>query len=231
MAKNIKHNSSKLDKWKHTSRFEEMVGADKLTKKLDDKEIQDKEFWEAYNDPKKMIEYVSKYGDTEIKNPYIKEIEKFAIENSSEKVPGFPLKGYTKEFKNDDPTTYLSNKDQQKNMLLDTIDAKQKKLEKKVATMGDRKSDGLWKKFVDQNADMKLVAKKPTPIQPTLPGADWDWRLAPWWEYPSDDDAPPATPKEEARITFKEFLKRTKTKPDPDLDKGLGYLLGVKGGK
>ena len=203
MAKNIKHNSSKLDKWKHTSRLEEMVGADRITKKLDDKEIQDKEFWDAYNDPKKMIKYVSKYGDTEIKNPYIKEIEKFAIENSSEKVPGFPLK--------ESPT--------------------KAEIEKKVATMGDRKSDGLWKKFVDQNADMKLVAKKPTPIQPTLPGADWDWRLAPWWEYPSDDDAPPAAPKEEARISFKEFLKRTKTKTDPDIDKGLGYLLGVKGGK
>ena len=37
-------------------------------------------------------------------------------------------KGYTREFKNDDPTTALSHIDQQKRMLLDTIDdAKPKK--------------------------------------------------------------------------------------------------------
>ena len=34
-------------------------------------------------------------------------------------------KGYTREFKSEDPSTYLSNEDQQKNMLLDTINAKQ----------------------------------------------------------------------------------------------------------
>ena len=38
-------------------------------------------------------------------------------------------KGYTREFKNDDPTTALSHIDQQKRMLLDTIDdAKPKKV-------------------------------------------------------------------------------------------------------
>ena len=40
-------------------------------------------------------------------------------------------KGYTREFRNDDPTTALTNEDQQKNLLLDTIDdAKEKKIKK-----------------------------------------------------------------------------------------------------
>ncbi len=42
-------------------------------------------------------------------------------------------KGYTREFRSDDPTTYLTNVEQQKNMLLDTIDdAKAKKINKWV---------------------------------------------------------------------------------------------------
>ena len=47
-------------------------------------------------------------------------------------------KGYTKQFKSDDPTTYLTNEDQQKNMLLDMIDdevekkVKEKKINKYV---------------------------------------------------------------------------------------------------
>ena len=41
-------------------------------------------------------------------------------------------KGYTREFRSDDPTTYLTNVEQQKNMLLDTIDdAKAKKIKNK----------------------------------------------------------------------------------------------------
>ena len=40
-------------------------------------------------------------------------------------------KHYTREFRNDDPTTYLTDVEQQKNMLLDTIDdAKAKKIKK-----------------------------------------------------------------------------------------------------
>ena len=38
-------------------------------------------------------------------------------------------KGYTKQYKNDDPTTHLTDVEQQKNVLLDTIDdAKAKKI-------------------------------------------------------------------------------------------------------
>ena len=41
-------------------------------------------------------------------------------------------KGYTKEFRNDDPTTALSHIDQQKAMLLDTIDDAKQKPKKRV---------------------------------------------------------------------------------------------------
>ena len=39
--------------------------------------------------------------------------------------------GYTKQFRSDDPSTYMTNVEQQKNLLLDTIDdAKAKKIKK-----------------------------------------------------------------------------------------------------
>ena len=42
-------------------------------------------------------------------------------------------KGYTKQYKNDDPTTHLTDVEQQKNMLLDTIDdAMERKKIKKI---------------------------------------------------------------------------------------------------
>jgi len=80
------------------------------------------------------------------------------------------------------------------------------------------------KKIYDLEGNEIRVAVLPK--QPPLPGLDWDWRLAPWQDYPHDDDASP--PKEEARMTFKEFLKAIKTKRDPNLDKGLASILGVK---
>ena len=41
-------------------------------------------------------------------------------------------KGYTREFRNDDPTTALTNEDQMKGMLLDTIDDAKSLLQKKI---------------------------------------------------------------------------------------------------
>ena len=41
-------------------------------------------------------------------------------------------KGYTKQYRNDDPTTHLTNEDQQKAMLLDTIDDAKQKTKKRV---------------------------------------------------------------------------------------------------
>ena len=41
-------------------------------------------------------------------------------------------KGYTKQYRNDDPTTHLTDVNQQKNMLLDMIDDEVEKKVKKV---------------------------------------------------------------------------------------------------
>tara|TARA_R110000824_G_scaffold160399_3_gene335150 strand:+ start:2539 stop:3180 length:642 start_codon:yes stop_codon:yes gene_type:complete len=35
---------------------------------------------------------------------------------------------------------------------------------------------------------------------------------------------------EKRKISFEEFLKKSETKPDADLEKGLGWLLGIKNG-
>ena len=85
-------------------------------------------------------------------------------------------------------------------------------------------------KFVDKDLLASLEPPKPRPEI-----LDWDWRLAPWQDYPEDDDAP--APPKLARHPFikttdryARLLKELETKPDPDLDKGLGYLLGTKNG-
>ena len=53
-------------------------------------------------------------------------------------------KGYTREFRNDDPTTALSHIDQQKAMLLDTIDdAKPKKINNYVAPEIDQSINSI----------------------------------------------------------------------------------------
>ena len=68
---------------------------------------------------------------------------------------------------------------------------------------------------------VKEEKPKPKPLKP-----DWDWNLAPWYDYPEDDDLP--KPK---AMSYADFLKQTKSKPDPDLDNGLGYLLAMHKGK
>ena len=81
-------------------------------------------------------------------------------------------------------------------------------------------------KFVDRDLLASLDPNKPKPRPEIL---DWDWRLAPWQHYPDDDDVRRKLilqRKLEAKL-----LEALKTKPDPDLDKGLGYLLGTKDGK
>ena len=70
------------------------------------------------------------------------------------------------------------------------------------------------------------LAKADTKPKPTPP--IFDWRIAPWTDYPEDDDVP-EEPK--ARMmSWEEFLEATKIDKDPDVDKGLGYLLGTKRG-
>ena len=43
------------------------------------------------------------------------------------------------------------------------------------------------------------IAKKPIkPLAPLDPL--YDWRLAPWWEYPEDDDAKPKPEEDKTRV-------------------------------
>ena len=53
-------------------------------------------------------------------------------------------KGYTREFRNDDPTTALTDVEQQKNMLLDTVDdAMERKKIKKINKFVEPKMNDL----------------------------------------------------------------------------------------
>jgi len=47
-------------------------------------------------------------------------------------------KGYTRQFRNDDPTTALTNEDQMKGMLLDTIDDAMERNNKKISKIQKR---------------------------------------------------------------------------------------------
>ena len=57
-------------------------------------------------------------------------------------------KGYTKEFKSDDPTTYLTDENQQKNMLLDMIDDE---VEKKVKEKKIKKINKYVEPQIDES--------------------------------------------------------------------------------
>jgi len=119
-------------------------------------------------------------------------------------------KQYTKEFKNEDPTTYLSNEDQQKNMLLDTIDTKTKKPKyKKGKWTYESWADGLEERTRPVKKEPIKIVKKPKPIKPIAPlDPFYDWRLAPWWDFPEDDDVKP----EEDKTRIREKIKTGITK-------------------
>lgn len=54
-----------------------------------------------------------------------------------------------------------------------------------------------------------LVAKKPTPIKPLKPlDPLYDWRLAPWYDYPEDDDAAPEEDKTKLKKEKKEGITK-----------------------
>ena len=57
-------------------------------------------------------------------------------------------KGYTREFRSDDPTTYLTNVQQQKNLLLDTIDDE---VEKKVKEKKIKKINKYVEPEIDES--------------------------------------------------------------------------------
>ena len=62
-------------------------------------------------------------------------------------------KGYTREFRNDDPTTALTNEDQQKNMLLDLYDDE---LERKKIKKINKFVEPQLNKDLDHIADSRL---------------------------------------------------------------------------
>ena len=70
-------------------------------------------------------------------------------------------KGYTREFRSDDPTTYLTNVQQQKNLLLDTIDdaKKIKKINKYVEPQINKDLD----QFAESRARYETLRKKRKP--------------------------------------------------------------------
>lgn len=70
-------------------------------------------------------------------------------------------KGYTREFRSDDPSTYLTNVEQQKAMLLDTIDdaKKIKKINKYVEPQINKDLD----QFAESRARYETLRKKRKP--------------------------------------------------------------------
>ena len=70
-------------------------------------------------------------------------------------------KGYTREFRSDDPSAYLTNVQQQKNLLLDTIDdaKKIKKINKYVEPQINKDLD----QFAESRARYETLRKKRKP--------------------------------------------------------------------
>ena len=92
-------------------------------------------------------------------------------------------------------------------------DSKQVKSDTKVTPKKDKWTytswaDGLEKRTRPTNKTPEtkkiLVAKKPTPTKPLKPLEPfYDWRLAPWYEYPEDDDAPAAPADDKKSLYIK----------------------------
>jgi len=89
-------------------------------------------------------------------DPYIKKLTEFGIENGQDKVKGYPKKKENKQ-----PSLpgvnweYTSWGDEQTERLTEPTKAE---VEKRIATMGDPKSNGVWKRFVDKNKGSPVVA-------------------------------------------------------------------------
>ena len=72
-------------------------------------------------------------------------------------------KGYTREFKNDDPSTYLSNVEQQKAMLLDTIDDEVNKKIKKIKKYEEPQIDENINKISESRVRYETLRSKRKP--------------------------------------------------------------------
>jgi len=76
------------------------------------------------------------------------------------------------------------------------VEAQQNKKEKWTYTSW---ADGLEKRTrPEEKAPIKIVKKPIKPLAPLDPL--YDWRLAPWWEYPEDDDAKPKPEEDKTRV-------------------------------
>ena len=70
-------------------------------------------------------------------------------------------KGYTKQYKNDDPTTHLTDVEQQKNMLLDTmIDAAKAKKIKKINKWVEPEINKDLDQFAESRARYETLRNK-----------------------------------------------------------------------
>ena len=79
-------------------------------------------------------------------------------------------KGYTRQFRNDDPTTALTNEDQMKGMLLDTIDdamernnKKISKIQKRINTYVEPQINKDLDQFAESRARYETLRKKRKP--------------------------------------------------------------------
>ena len=73
-------------------------------------------------------------------------------------------KGYTKQYKNDDPTTHLTDVEQQKNMLLDTIDdAMERKKIKKINKWVEPEKNKDLDQFAESRARYETLRSKRKP--------------------------------------------------------------------
>ena len=73
-------------------------------------------------------------------------------------------KHYTREFRNDDPTTYLTDVEQQKNMLLDTmIDAAKAKKIKKINKWVEPEINKDLDQFAESRARYETLRSKRKP--------------------------------------------------------------------
>ena len=73
-------------------------------------------------------------------------------------------KGYTREFRNDDPTTTLTNEDQMKGMLLDTIDdAMERKKIKKINKFVEPQLNKDLDQFAESRARYEALKKTKAP--------------------------------------------------------------------
>ena len=70
-------------------------------------------------------------------------------------------KGYTREFRNDDPTTALTDVEQQKNMLLDTVDdAMERKKIKKINKWVEPEMNKDLDQFAESRARYETLRNK-----------------------------------------------------------------------